>query len=401
MVLGASSTHHSHCSTPLPAGWETRTSRKNGKLYYYNRESGTSTFELPGATTAKSPPIGQALDAYGSSEDNPLPTGWSERRSRSTGRPYYYHEASNASVWKRPTQAEAQGKRVDDPSEVSELPGTPVKVDARATSSNMRAASTRTMHFAESGQRSGAVKLAPVTHHAPGQPVPKLPELVLKASLQTRVLALPPMTGLTSTLQASRRRLEANAKVAADNATLDMFAAKQNSRDGVTLQRKRTVSSLMKRGAEEQRRVELRRLHHATLAYCYGLTIGVVSSLFIAATAVNFGPEKTLDWLGVTCLSLVWRMFVIEPIKVLWCGAFEGVAGLITGEADDWTEGFADALGDDIEGRLEDAGVVGAGLTAMDNVNRAREKRDAAVKLAAVTAFQAAARKHDDSSPKS
>ena len=72
----------------------------------------------------------------------------------------------------------------------------------------------------------------------------------------------------------------------------------------------------------------------------------------------------------------------------------------LSGEADDWTEGFADALGDDIEGRMEDAGVAGAGLAAMDNISRQREKRDAAVKLAAVGAFQAAAhQRHNVPSP--
>ena len=109
--------------------------------------------------------------------------------------------------------------------------------------------------------------------------------------------------------------------------------------------------------------------------------------------------EEWLEWLEVTGLSLVWRMFVIEPIKVLFCGGFEGVAGLITGEADDWTEGFADALGDDIEGRMEDAGVAGAGLAAMDKLSRAREKREAAVKLAAVSAFQAGAHEHHADAP--
>jgi hypothetical protein len=206
------------------------------------------------------------------------------------------------------------------------------------------------------------------------------------------------MTGLTpalASLQASRRRSEANAaKVAAEKTALSNTAVQSNSSNEDGVQKKPTLSSFLKRGAEEQREIELRRMHHASVAYCYGLAIGVFSSLFIAATAVNFGPDKTLEWLGVTGLSLIWRMFVIEPIKVLVCGGFEGVAGLITGEADDWTEGFADAFADAAEGGIEDAGAAAAGLAAMDNVSRQREKRDAAVKLAAVNAFQAAAHKH-------
>merc|ERR1711907_201340 len=208
---------------------------------------------------------------------------------------------------------------------------------------------------------------------------------------------LPPMIGLTSTLQASRQRLEENsAKVAAEKAALEIAATPPNSRVELGVQRKPALSAMLKRGVEEQREIELRRMHHASIAYCYGLAIGIVCSLFIAATAVNFGPDKTLEWIGVTGLSLVWRLFVIEPVKVLFCGGFEGVAGLITGEADSWTEGFADALGDDIEGRIEDAGVAGAGIAAMDHRARQHERRDATVKLAAVSAFQAAAHEHHD-----
>ena len=111
----------------------------------------------------------------------------------------------------------------------------------------------------------------------------------------------------------------------------------------------------------EQRDIVPRQMRHALYAYTYGLVIGIGCSFLIAATAVNFGPEKTLEWLTATGLSLVWRLFseyrlssahcnmfgrevsdtllvttVIEPMKVLFCGGFEGVAGLITGEADSW-----------------------------------------------------------------
>ena len=32
-----------------------------------------------------------------------------------------------------------------------------------------------------------------------------------------------------------------------------------------------------------------------------------------------------------TGLTMVWRLFIIEPVKVLWCGGLEAVASLITG----------------------------------------------------------------------
>jgi len=294
------------------------------------------------------------------------------RKSESKGKIYYYNSATNESVWKRPATS---AERPRDPSELSDLPcTTPVKNEPAMN------INTKTS------------QLGPNT----------LPALELKIH-SPAIRRLPPMTGLTpalASLQASRRRSQANAaKLAAEEAALSKAAVQNNSSNGVGLQKKSTLASFLKRGAEEQRQIELRRMHHASLAYCYGLAIGVFSSLFIAATAVNFGPDKTLEWLGVTGLSLIWRMFVIEPIKVLVCGGFEGVAGLITGEADDWTEGFADAFADAAEGGIEDAGVAGAGLAAMDNVNRQREKRDAAVKLAAVNAFQAAAHLHHNVPP--
>ena len=54
------------------------------------------------------------------------------------------------------------------------------------------------------------------------------------------------------------------------------------------------------------------------------------------------------------------------------------------------TEGFADAFADDLEGQMEHAGVSVAGIAAMDNVARNREKRQATVKLAAISAFKQA-----------
>ena len=69
----------------------------------------------------------------------------------------------------------------------------------------------------------------------------------------------------------------------------------------------------------------------AMCAYSYAMCIGIVCSLLIAGVAVNFGPEKTLEWLGMTGLTMVWRLFIIEPVKVLWCGGLEAVASLITG----------------------------------------------------------------------
>jgi hypothetical protein len=507
--------------TPLAAGWQTKTSRKTGKVYFYNRVTGASTFDPPladgggsgsggglllsapkSSTPAKAQPASAAAQEEGGGvvvggNGAPLPPGWETRRSRSSGKVYFYHAATSRSEWKHPAAlaavaaAAVTGSRTkavvasvkDAPPKRSVVEATfteagrfgikfgviqsgqpgPLKINAiepntqaakhaelvpglilvsvhgrsvvglgkdAAVKALADAERPLAMAFVEGGQQWGAVKLAPII--TKGEAGAKLPELVL----QTRMIpTLPAMTGLTATLEASKRRQEENAaKVAADRAALEKAtataagaassSAQVNNADsdfptlpkgmiggggggGGSSNAPRQgggrssggLATLLQRGGREQREVVPRQLRQAAIAYCYGLVIGIACSFFIAATAVNFGPEKTLEWLEVTGLSLVWRMFVIEPIKVLFCGGFEGVAGLITGEADDWTEGFADALGDDIEGRMEDAGVAGAGLAAMDKLSRAREKREAAVKLAAVSAFQAGAREHHADAP--
>ena len=62
----------------------------------------------------------------------------------------------------------------------------------------------------------------------------------------------------------------------------------------------------------------------------------------------------------------------------------------LLGEADHWTEGFADALADDMEGRVEDLGSAGIAMAAMDNVARRHETKVAKAKLAAAHAFHEA-----------
>ena len=81
----------------------------------------------------------------------------------------------------------------------------------------------------------------------------------------------------------------------------------------------------------DRRDVVPNSLRMAMCAYSYAMCIGIVCSFLIAGVAVNFGPEKTLEWLGMTGLTMVWRLFIIEPVKVLWCGGLEAVASLITG----------------------------------------------------------------------
>ena len=71
----------------LPAPWEERVSRSTGEVYYFNAETGESTYNRPGAA----PP-----------DPHVLPAPWEERVSRSSGEIYYFNPQTNESTYIRP-----------------------------------------------------------------------------------------------------------------------------------------------------------------------------------------------------------------------------------------------------------------------------------------------------------
>ncbi|CAE8646523.1 unnamed protein product, partial [Polarella glacialis] len=66
----------------LPPGWLRIKSRK-GEVYFWNRQSQKASFELP---------------------EMPLPPGWKQHVSKTTGKSYYFHAAGRKSVFDRPTE---------------------------------------------------------------------------------------------------------------------------------------------------------------------------------------------------------------------------------------------------------------------------------------------------------
>jgi len=66
----------------LPPHWLRVTSRSSGDVYFYNKRTKESTFEMP---------------------DAPLPDGWTKQTSKSTGKTYYFHAKKKLSVFERPT----------------------------------------------------------------------------------------------------------------------------------------------------------------------------------------------------------------------------------------------------------------------------------------------------------
>lgn len=66
----------------LPPHWIRVTSRSSGDVYFYNKRTKESTFEMP---------------------EPPLPEGWTKQMSKSTGKVYYFHAKKRMSVFERPT----------------------------------------------------------------------------------------------------------------------------------------------------------------------------------------------------------------------------------------------------------------------------------------------------------
>lgn len=68
----------------LPAGWTREVSKSTGKTYYFNKERKESRFDPPTAEPS-------------------LPAGWTKQVSKSTGKTYYFHAVRRESRFDRPT----------------------------------------------------------------------------------------------------------------------------------------------------------------------------------------------------------------------------------------------------------------------------------------------------------
>ena len=78
----------------LPAPWETVLDDESGSYFYYNPETGETTWDFPGEDTAESPPAA----------DSPtLPTGWREVYDDDSGGVFYYNDDTGESQWEVPT----------------------------------------------------------------------------------------------------------------------------------------------------------------------------------------------------------------------------------------------------------------------------------------------------------
>ena len=82
----------------LPAGWKKLYSRRESRHYYFNKDTGESSWIL--STIAGAPTEGAAAAAQREAD---LPAGWRACFSKREGRVYYYHAASKCSSWEVPS----------------------------------------------------------------------------------------------------------------------------------------------------------------------------------------------------------------------------------------------------------------------------------------------------------
>mmetsp|Transcript_140744 Transcript_140744/g.259091 ORF Transcript_140744/g.259091 Transcript_140744/m.259091 type:complete len:274 (+) Transcript_140744:55-876(+) len=87
----------------LPPGWVEMMSRTTGKVYYWNATLQKSQFQRPTENDGDELPEFSVPQPQEGSEELPLPPGWMEMVSRTTGRVYYFNADMQHSQFERPT----------------------------------------------------------------------------------------------------------------------------------------------------------------------------------------------------------------------------------------------------------------------------------------------------------
>jgi hypothetical protein len=83
-----------------------------------------------------------------------------------------------------------------------------------------------------------------------------------------------------------------------------------------------------------------RRKHYAALPLCYGFIFGFSGLFMIYGIAANLGAERTAQWLSAAFLSLVIKVLIMDPVKVVAMACFVQ---------------YAETLDSDVAQRIADA----------------------------------------------
>jgi prephenate dehydrogenase len=73
---------------------------------------------------------------------------------------------------------------------------------------------------------------------------------------------------------------------------------------------------------DESAEPEPRKWYFSLLPFLYSLVFGCGGLLIIASVAAGLGPENTMNWLMAALMSLVMKVFIVDPVKVIALTAF-------------------------------------------------------------------------------
>lgn len=95
--------------------------------------------------------------------------------------------------------------------------------------------------------------------------------------------------------------------------------------------------------------------------FVYTMVASAAAAFVVAATTIVFSEQKTIEWLEAVGMSLVWRNFIIDPLKAIAFGrSFELFFGMLLGGSCSVDEAALGVLQDEMEGQGEAAGEVAA-----------------------------------------
>lgn len=114
---------------PLLEGWIRVRSRTTGEIYYCFTQTGETTFTEPTAAPSASDSREQMASRPQEGDLEPLPPGWVEVVSKSSGKIYYWNAVLQKSQFTRPTAADS----IPEGGESAQLPPGWIKMKSKST----------------------------------------------------------------------------------------------------------------------------------------------------------------------------------------------------------------------------------------------------------------------------